>query len=308
MQAERDASNQEEASSLLSGHLVPLQPYPQDPSRSPDYPRRDSVQHHPGTYSHTTLNAYSGPPAEGYYPPSGPGGTLSSQNAYGNSALGHPGQGRPTYVGRPIAAVWDETLQRAVASNSGHRESLHSDTGAEGEGGRYGSTLSPVMRPNTAPGSGYDARYSHPGAPPGPSTRLPFSPSFASPQYPTNPAEPSNPLDRVIPRGLLQHVIDLYFDYIYALIPAIHRPTFMRDLNERREEQEGQEEWTHMVLILVCSTLLQVPRAFVPLPRREVKAIVEKCWDMTRRFMVKDWSEVSLERRKSVILFLEYKS
>ena len=89
----------------------------------------------------------------------------------------------------------------------------------------------------------------------------------------------------VLPRQLLHQVINLYFDYVYALIPIIHRPTFMHDLHHNREERPGQEEWTCMTLAVVASTLVQVPRSFVSMPRREVRMLVETCYKRGRAYL-----------------------
>jgi hypothetical protein len=249
-----------------------------DPANSPTYSRRDLSQQHYGSYPQLTAS-YAHPPPEGYHPPSGPGGTLNSQNVYGGSALAPPGHGLPTHMSKNINTAWDETLQRAVVATSSTSELDDEPRGYAGNQSRYAGQLSPnasTGRPSSA-------------------SRPELSPTF-SPQYRNRPSNPANPLDQVLPRGLLLHIVDLYFDYIYALVPAIHRPTFMRDLGNYREEREGEEEWTHMVLILVTSTLLQVPRAFVPLPRKEVRALAERCWHLVRLFLSKDYVEVSLER------------
>ena len=120
--------------------------------------------------------------------------------------------------------------------------------------------------------------------------------------FPTDPLHslrhpPSNPLDALLPRSLLNQIIALYFDYVYALIPIIHRPTFMHDLSHNREERPGQEEWTCMTLALVASTLVQVPRSFVALPRREVRMLAETCYVRARAYL-----GLSVDGRASVQL------
>lgn len=293
LQAERTDSNDE--SGPFDNYPTPIMSnthFPVDRDRSPPLAHRELL-HNPGLHP-AMSSSYAYPPPEGYHPPSGPGGTLSSQNSYGGSALAPPGQGHPNYMGKNITSVWDETLHRAVAatsSSSSHRpyspEDRFGGGYSEREAPRYSAGLSPSHPTSTLTPRGP------------PNQRYQLSPSFSSPQYPHHPSNPTNILDQVLPRGLLLHVVDLYFDYIYALIPAIHRPTFMRDLANHREDREGEEEWTHMVLILVAATLVQVPRAFVPLPRSEVKALAEHCYQLTREFQSKDWQSVSLERCES---------
>jgi hypothetical protein len=94
----------------------------------------------------------------------------------------------------------------------------------------------------------------------------------------------------------LYHIIDLFFDYVYCLTPCLHRPSFLADLYARREERPGEEEWTALVLVVVGATLVQIPRAFVPLNRREVKVLVERCNAAGRGFLAADFHEIKVER------------
>ncbi|KAJ9116939.1 hypothetical protein QFC22_004597 [Naganishia vaughanmartiniae] len=102
------------------------------------------------------------------------------------------------------------------------------------------------------------------------------APSYASGQ-PSRQSLNSNPLEAIIPRPLLHLIINLFFDYVYPLTPCLHKPTFLADLARHREMEPGQGEWTALVLATVMSTLVQVPRAFVPLTRREVKDLAYRC-------------------------------
>lgn len=111
--------------------------------------------------------------------------------------------------------------------------------------------------------------------------------------------DPRNPLDSVLPRPLLYHIIDLYFDYIYCLIPCLHKPSFIRDLNTKREENPDQEEWVVLVLAVIASTLVQLPRSFVNLPRNEVKDLVLRCHNRVRNYVARDFSSVTVTRSES---------
>jgi hypothetical protein len=117
---------------------------------------------------------------------------------------------------------------------------------------------------------------------------LPLDPALTHPSSSSASLRSANPLDMVLPRQLLHQVVNLYFDYVYALIPIIHRPTFMHDLHHNREERPGQEEWTCMTLALVAATLVQVPRSFVSMPRREVKQLAETCYKRGRAYLSMD--------------------
>jgi hypothetical protein len=103
-----------------------------------------------------------------------------------------------------------------------------------------------------------------------------------------------NPLDAILPRPLLHLIINLFFDYVFALTPCLHKPTFFKDLMRRREEQPGEEEWTALVLATVMSTLVQVPRAYVPLSRRDVRDLAARCHQETRKWSLGGYKEVTV--------------
>jgi len=105
-----------------------------------------------------------------------------------------------------------------------------------------------------------------------------------------------HPFDAVLARHLLHHIIDLYFDNIYCLIPCLHRPTFIHDLHSSREEHAGDHEWTALVFSVVAVTLVQLPRAFVAMPRKEVKALVLRCYGLAREYLNRDFKEVTVTR------------
>jgi hypothetical protein len=108
----------------------------------------------------------------------------------------------------------------------------------------------------------------------------------------------SNPLEAIIPRPLLHLIINLFFDYVYPLTPCLHKPTFLADLARHREMEPGQGEWTALVLATVMSTLVQVPRAFVPLTRREVKDLAYRCHLAGRNWSLHGYKDFTVNAGK----------
>lgn len=53
-----------------------------------------------------------------------------------------------------------------------------------------------------------------------------------------------------------------------------------------------------LVLSVIASTLVQLPRAFVAMPRRQVKTLVHKCYYVIRQYLVKDFEVCSVNRRE----------
>lgn len=122
-------------------------------------------------------------------------------------------------------------------------------------------------------------------------------------QYPNFPHNANNVFDNILPRGLFYLVIDHFFDYLHALNPFVHRPTFLRDILDRREENAGQEEWVAMVLAVVSLTILQLPPSFIPIPVAESRRIAYTCYRHARGYSLKDYEHLSLDRRESLTSF-----
>ncbi|ODO07311.1 hypothetical protein L198_00890 [Cryptococcus wingfieldii CBS 7118] len=130
------------------------------------------------------------------------------------------------------------------------------------------------------------------------------SPAHLSPNtsFGQHSYEPRNPLDAVVPRPILYHIINLYFDYVYCLIPCLHRPSFTHDLDTNREERPGEEEWVALVLSVVASTLVQLPRSFISMRRKEVKELVLRCHQKVRSYLAQDYQHPTITR--SIILYI----
>jgi hypothetical protein len=229
----------------------------------------------------------------------GPGaglGTLSAQNAVQASALHSQGQGLLSRIGRDVDEAWDDALLSTLAATRPSESSAWSSTPIRPPP-PHGS---PGQWPNTTTTTHFSPQ-AHTGQTGHTGTGLTVpSPSFSTPPYASLPHNPSNPLEAILPRGFLYHIVDLFFDYIYCLTPCLHQPSFMRDLHAKREERQGEEEWTAMVLSLVAATLVQLPRAFVPMPRSDVKALVQKCYRHVTVALLRDYQDVSIDRRESI--------
>ena len=214
----------------------------------------------------------------------GPGpATLAEQRAIQSKQVNSPGNGLRFEYRKEPDHHWETSLMAVLRASSGHNSDVRTPAHDEGR-----SMFTPLAPYNYDPSPRLDIS---------PQTHVSASPSVTTP-YPTFPHNPNNPFDVVLPRGLLYLVVDLYFDYLYGLTPFIHRPTFMRDLHDHREEKPDAEEWIALVMGLVCSTLVQIPRAFVPLPRAEVKALVDRTYGMIAVYLAKPFRQSTTTRRK----------
>lgn len=105
-------------------------------------------------------------------------------------------------------------------------------------------------------------------------------------------------LDNILPRGLLYLIIDHFFDYIYPLNPVVHRPSFLKDVLDHREERSGEEEWIAVVMTVVCVTIIQLPPTFLPVPTEEARRITMTCYRYAKGFEMTDYQKLSLNRRE----------
>jgi hypothetical protein len=108
------------------------------------------------------------------------------------------------------------------------------------------------------------------------------SPSYLPPlNYYYRPHRPND----IAPREMLLQIIQLFFDFVYPLTPCIHRPSFMADLNNRREERDPL--FFALVMSTVAATLVQVPRGYLPLvERKEVRRLAQLCYEASRHVTI----------------------
>lgn len=70
----------------------------------------------------------------------------------------------------------------------------------------------------------------------------------------------------------------------------------MASLHDGREERPGEEEWIALVMAVLAGTLVQVPHAFLAIPKEEKKGLVERCYAVVKAFLFKDFTEVTVSR------------
>ncbi len=76
-------------------------------------------------------------------------------------------------------------------------------------------------------------------------------------------------LEEIAPRDTISLIIALFFDFVYPLTPCVHKPSFMADLHAHREERDPL--FFALVMSTVASTLVQVPRSYLPMDRPVVR-------------------------------------
>ncbi|KAL5501653.1 hypothetical protein ACEPAH_8913 [Sanghuangporus vaninii] len=91
-------------------------------------------------------------------------------------------------------------------------------------------------------------------------------------------------LEDVAPRETIMLIINLFFDFVYPLTPCVHKPSFMADLHSRREERDPL--FFALVMSTCASTLVQVPRSYLPMERHTVRKLAQICHESSRHITV----------------------
>ncbi|GLB38250.1 putative fungal specific transcription factor [Lyophyllum shimeji] len=91
-------------------------------------------------------------------------------------------------------------------------------------------------------------------------------------------------LEDIAPRDTISLIIALFFDFVYPLTPCVHKPSFMADLHARREERDPL--FFALVMSTVASTLVQVPRSYLPMERPVVRKLAQTCHEASRHISV----------------------
>lgn len=91
-------------------------------------------------------------------------------------------------------------------------------------------------------------------------------------------------LEDVTHRDTISLIIALFFDFVYPLTPCVHKPSFMADLHSRREERDPL--FFALVMSTVASTLVQVPRSYLPMERSIVRKLAQTCYEASRHITI----------------------
>lgn len=91
-------------------------------------------------------------------------------------------------------------------------------------------------------------------------------------------------LEDIAPRDTILLIIALFFDFVYPLTPCVHKPSYMADVHSRREERDPL--FFALVMSTVASTLVQVPRSYLPMERHAVRKLAQTCHEASRHISV----------------------
>lgn len=91
-------------------------------------------------------------------------------------------------------------------------------------------------------------------------------------------------LEDIAPRDTISLIIALFFDFVYPLTPSVHKPSFMANLHSHREERDPL--FFALVMSTVASTLVQVPRSYLPMERSVARKLAQTCYEASRHITV----------------------
>jgi hypothetical protein len=91
-------------------------------------------------------------------------------------------------------------------------------------------------------------------------------------------------LEDVAPRDTIMLIVALFFDFVYPLSPCVHKPSYLADLHARREERDPL--FFALIMSTVASTLVQLPRSYLPMGRHAVRKLAQTCHEASRHISV----------------------
>ncbi|WVQ71704.1 hypothetical protein IAR50_001245 [Cryptococcus sp. DSM 104548] len=121
---------------------------------------------------------------------------------------------------------------------------------------------------------------------------------------PINNVHTPSGLDQIVPGPTIEKIVNLFFDHVYPLSPCIHRPTFITDLAERRDQSDPV--FFALALNVLAATLVQVPRVLMGIDKDEVEQLAKLCLRVSRAKMAVMWEEpTAVQLNFVVIAYLE---
>jgi hypothetical protein len=87
-------------------------------------------------------------------------------------------------------------------------------------------------------------------------------------------------LEDIASRDTILLVVSLFFDFLYPLTPCVHQPSFMAGLDSRKDERDPL--FSALVMSMVASTLVQVPRSYFPMERSVMRKLAQTCHEGSR--------------------------
>lgn len=233
---------------------------PNDEVPKPVYSPTQS--YHTGTNGRRDEEALAGP---------GPGTLANQDSAHRSSSIAVPSSGRGVPRGHDGVEDWSPSIARTLVVGSQPN----------------GYSLSPsFLPPHESPIDERSPLYSMSNPP---------QPSIPDSHDASTIASP-NPIEAVLPRHVLYGILDIYFDYVYCLIPCLHKPSFMRDLDSRREERPGGDEFVALVFAIVETTLMQMPRLIVNMPKEASRELFHHANAIVKQFLDREFTELTVTR------------
>ncbi|OWZ50587.1 hypothetical protein C368_06732 [Cryptococcus neoformans 125.91] len=151
---------------------------------------------------------------------------------------------------------------------------------------------------------------SHPVPVPVPMTTIPslpdnvsLSPVVHSPLHRCSPVSPlsarsireqPHSLDDIIGRDMAMYIFGLFFDYVHPLTPCLHRPSFLMEVETRRDEKDPV--FLALVLSVLASAMVQIPKPLLPTinscPGREM---ADCCYQASRIVSLNTYDPPTIE-------------
>lgn len=100
-------------------------------------------------------------------------------------------------------------------------------------------------------------------------------------------------LEDVIKRDVAIYVLSLYFDYVYPLVPLVHRPTFMKRFHNQDDHKDPV--FLGLILSILAASLMQIPKDQIPIEAESISGLAHRCHRTSRLVCLDHYDPPSLE-------------